>query len=241
MQSSLRVPFARFSSLTILCLLWFGFSNAEAQVKREHLYKLRDGNRFEGIKTKKWKPVSGTVTLTSLVLSEGGALAAGAAGENISVHFFSTATGDIKLSIFNLEKEYFMEPKSPAFGKDWNVFSWPAKILNEIDLPLSQLDGIATARKGTQDIYFPICFHKPDPASKKLVAKAKLVPDKNMTVTISLFSSDPSKPDKIWKDQKLTSDAPFSVEWPLTPNQKTLVLKVNEQGGREFSYNIHHF
>lgn len=233
------VAATRIFSLVILCAILFG--NAEAQIKREHLYKLRDGNRFEGIKTKKWKPVSGTVALTSLVLSEGQNAPASAAGGNVSVHFFSTATSDIKLSIFNLEKEYFMEPRNPSFSKDWNVFSWSAKILTEINLPLDQLDGIASARKGTQDIYFPICFHKPDAASKKLVAEAKLVPDKNMTVTVSLFSSDPNKPDKVWEDQKLTSDTPFAVELPIAANAKTLLLKVKEHGGREFSYSIHLF
>lgn len=233
------VAATRIFSLMILCAVLFG--NAEAQVKREHLYKLRDGNRFEGIKTKKWKPVSGTVALTSLVLSDGQAAQANAAGANASVHFFSTATSDIKLSLFNLEKEYFMEPRNPSFGKDWNVFTWPAKILTEINLPLDQLDGIAAARKGTQDIYFPISFHKPDAASKKLVAKAKLVPDKNMTVTASLFSSDPNKPDKVWEDQKLVSDTPFAVELPIAANAKTLLLKVKEHGGREFSYNINLF
>ncbi|MCL4708151.1 hypothetical protein KJ068_23585 [bacterium] len=241
MKSFISVTVTRMFGLAIWCAIMFCNSTAEAQFKREHLYKLRDGNRFEGIKTKKWKPVSGTVALTSLVLSEGQSAPANAAGDNVSVHFFSTATSDIKLSIFNLEKEYFMEPRNPSFKKDWNVFSWPAKILSEINLPAGQLDGIAAARKGTQDIYFPICFHKPDPASKKLVAKAKLVPDKNMTVTVSLFSADPNKPDKVWEDQKLTSDAPFAVEWPVAVNQKTLLLKVKEHGGREFSYNIHLF
>lgn len=241
MKSFLPVTAARSFSLAILCAIMFCSSATQAQVKREHLYKLRDGNRFEGIKTKKWKPVSGTVTLSSLVLSDGQAAAATTAGEKVAVHFFSTATSDIKLAIFNLAKEYFMEPRNPAFGKDWNVFSWPAKILTEINLPLDQLDGIATARKGTQDIYFPICFHKPDAASKKLVAKAKLVPDKNMTVTVSLFSADPGKPDKVWEDQKLVSDVPFAVEWPVAANAKTLLLKVKEHGGREFSYNIHLF
>lgn len=241
MKSFLSVIPAKIFRLTIVCAMLLCSAGAEAQVKREHLYKLRDGNRFEGIKTKKWKPVSGTVALTSLVLNDGQAAQANAAGANVSVHFFSTATSDIKLSLFNLEKEYFMEPRNPSFGKDWNVFSWPAKILTEINLPLDQLDGIASARKGTQDIYFPISFHKPDAVSKKLVAKAKLVPDKNMTVTVSLFSSDPNKPDKVWEDQKLVSDAPFAVEWPVAANQKTLLLKVKEHGGREFSYNIHLF
>ncbi len=233
------VTAARIFSLVILCAVMSG--NTEAQVKREHLYKLRDGNRFEGIKTKKWKPVSGTVALSSLVLDDGQAAPANAAGANVSVHFFSTATSDIKLSIFNLEKEYFMEPRNPSFSKEWNVFSWPAKILTEINLPPDQLDGIAVARKGTQNIYFPICFHKPDAASKKLVAKAKLVPDKNMTVTVSLFSSDPAKPDQVWEEQKLVSDVPFAVELPLAANAKTLLLKVKEKAGREFSYNIHLF
>ncbi|MDZ7269931.1 MAG: hypothetical protein ONB48_21715 [candidate division KSB1 bacterium] len=239
MKSFLPVTAARAFSLAIWCAIMFCSSATQAQVKREHLYKLRDGNRFEGIKTKKWKPVSGTVTLSSLVLGDG--QAATTAGEKVAVHFFSTATNDIKLAIFSLAKEYFMEPRNPAFGKDWNVFTWPAKILNEIGLPPDQLDGIATARKGTQDIYFPICFHKPDAASKKLVAKGKLVPDKNMTVTVSLFSADPNKPDKVWENQKLVSDTPFAVELPIAANAKTLLLKVKEHGGREFSYNIHLF
>lgn len=241
MKSFIPVAAARSFSLAILCAIMFCNSTAGAQFKREHLYKLRDGNRFEGIKTKKWKPVSGTVALTSLVLSEGQNAPTSAAGGNVSVHFFSTATSDIKLSIFNLEKEYFMEPRNPSFKKDWNVFTWPAKILSEINLSTDQLDGIASARKGTQNIFFPICFHKPDAASKRLVAKAKLVPDKNMTVTILLFSTDLNNPDKVWEGQKLVSDTPFAVEWPVAANAKTLLLKVKEHGGREFGYNIHLF
>lgn len=217
-------------------------AGAFAQIKREQLYKLREGSRFEGIKTKNWKPVSGTVKLVSLVVIDNDWLQKPPASEeSVSVHFFSSAASDIKLTIFNLEKQYFMDPKKTTFGKDWNVFTWPAQILNEIGLPISQLQGLATARQGTQDIYFPICWQKPDAAtSKKSVAMATIIPDKDMVVNIALFSSDASKPETAWNDQALKSDVPFSVELPpsLIGSKKTVLMKISEKGGREFNYSI---
>jgi hypothetical protein len=216
-------------------------TGAFAQVKREQLYKLRGGSRFEGIKTKNWKPVSGTVKLVSLVVSDkDGQQKPPGAKDSVSVFFFSTAAGDIKVAVFNQEKQYFMDPKKTAFSKDWNVFTWPARLLNEIGLSISQLQGIATARQGTQDIYFPICWQKPAATSKKMVAKATIVPDKDMVVNIALFSSDPNKPETAWNDQALKSDIPFSVELPpgLIASPKTVLMKISEKGGREFNYNI---
>lgn len=226
-------------------LLFMFAAGSFAQVKREQLYKLRDGSRFEGIKTKNWKPVSGTVKLISLVVSDKDMQQKPpAAKDSVAVFFCSTAIGDMKLAVFNQEKQYFMDPKKTAFGKDWNVFRWPAQILNAIGLPISQLQGLVTTRQGTQDIYLPICWQKPEAAtSKKLVARATIVPDKDTVVNIALLSADPNKPEAAWKEQSLKSDVPFSMDLPpnLLGSKKTVLLKISEKGGREFNYSIYFF
>jgi hypothetical protein len=223
-------------------------AGAFAQVKREHLYKLRGGNRFEGVKTKEWKPVSGVVELASLVFVDKEWLqeAAQSKNDSVSIFFYSTIAADIDMiRVFNLERQYFMEPRISAknkFGKGWNAFTWPANILKDIGLPLTGLSGIVKGQKGR--IYFPIGFKKPAGVSKTSVLKTLLIPDKNMIVDIALYGSTAGEPLKTWKAQSLKSDAPFALELPgaLFPaGQQAFVLKVTEKGGREFSYNIQLF
>lgn len=230
----------------LLCgaLLLMHSTGAFAQVKRENLYKLRGGNRWEGFKTTGWKPVSGVVELASLLFVDPQLPleTAHSKSDSVSIFFYSTIAADIDtIRVFNLERKYFMVPRISAknkFGKGWNAFTWPANVLKDEGLPVTALSGIVKGQKGK--LYFPICFKKPAGVSKTSVLKATLIPDKNMTVDIALFTPTSTVPLKSWQGQSLKSDAPFALELPID-GQQALVLKVAEKGGREFSYNIQLF
>lgn len=230
----------------LLCgaLLLVYSAGAFAQVKRENLYKLRGGNRWEGFKTTGWKPVSGVVELASLVFvdPQWRQEAAKSKSDSVSIFFYSTIAADIDtIRVFNLERKYFMVPRISAknkFGKGWNIFTWPVNVLKDEGLPLTELSGIVKGQKGK--IYFPICFKKPDGVSNASALKATLIPDKNMTVDVALYNPTSTAPLKTWKAQSVKSDMPFAVELPVD-GQQALVLKVAEKGGREFSYNIQLF
>lgn len=225
-------------------MLFLLAAGALAQVKREHLYKLRDRNRFEGIRTKNWKPVSGEVKLAALYYVDAQWLqqATGAKPDSISVYFHTTMPTDLELSVFNLEQQYFMIPRKSDFTNGWNTFTWPANILRETKMPLDKLSGIVAGQK--KKIYFPVCFTRPDRRSKDGVMKAMLIPDKKMVVDIALYGTSSATPLKTWKGQELASDAAFVLELPATlfaGAGQTLVLKTTEKGGREFSHNIYLF
>ena len=131
-----------------MLLSYSGNAVAQAKIKRQHLYKLREGNRFEGIKTKKWKPVSGTLDLTSLIIYDRTRTEpAGEKSDSVSIYFYSSVSDNMKPSIFNMDRNYFMDPRVESFGRDWNKFTWSAKILNEIGLSAGKLEGVVEARQ----------------------------------------------------------------------------------------------
>ena len=208
----------RATSILVFFLVFlFGISAAlQGQIKRKHLYKFRDNNRFEGIKTKKWKPVSGTLELSSFMIVDKDWLAANDAAEkdSITIHFYAPVSGNIKPSIYYRKIKYFMNPKAEQFKKGWNVFSWSAAILNEVDIPLSKLNGVVEAKKGNSKVWVPISFQKPGNASKNTSAQITLVPDKDMVLDVVLVSQVSGKAIKTWQDLSVKSDMPHILELP---------------------------
>ncbi len=205
------------SILAFSLILLMGISAAlQGQIKRKHLYKFRDNNRFEGIKTKKWKPVSGTLELSSFMIVDQNWLAANDAAKNdsITIHFYSPVSGKIKPSIYYRKIKYFMNPKAEQFKKGWNTFSWSAAILNEVDIPLSKLNGVVEANKGNSKIWVPVSFEKPTGAGTKAVAQVTLVPDKDMILDVVLISQASGKAIKSWEDLSVKSDAPHIITLP---------------------------
>ena len=215
-------------------------SSVAAQIKREHLYKLRDRNRFEGVRTKNWKPVPGEVKLSSLVFVEDASKAEEAA-DSISIHFYSTVPSDLKPTVFNLKMQYFMNPRIKTFGAKWNHFTWPSRILTDIKLPIGELSGVVEGQKGK--VYFPICFSRPSGVTEKSVLRTTLVPDKDMTVDVTLFSVANGKKLRTWEAQALKSDVPFEFEisGDLLTSGQGFMMRVGEKGGRQFSYQIQLF
>lgn len=217
-----NLPFAthslKLSKIVLFCLLLFYSGNVAAQVKikRQHLYKFRDNNRFEGIKTKKWKPVSGTLDLSSLVFYDQDWLQelADEKNDSVSIYFNSPVSGKVQPSVFNEDIKYFMDPRLDSFAADWNKFTWPQALLNEIDLSVSKLEGIVQARKGGRKIYFPICFQEPGALSDKSVLRVTFVPDKDMTVDIALNARGAKEPVKNWQDVRMISDKPSFLILP---------------------------
>lgn len=242
MQSSSNKLF-RVSLLMIFGMLLLLATDLFAQVKREHLYKLRGRDRFEGIRTKNWKPVSGEIKLASLVFHDKSWLqeADKPTMDNVSIYFYSTIAADLEIEVFNLDMQYFMLPRVKTFGKNWNEFSWPATVINEVKLPVSRLSGVVNGQKGK--VYFPLCFEKPAAIEPGSSLKAQLIPDKNMTVDIALYSANSQTALKTWDGQKMTSDKPFAFELPVQMLKmgEAYLLKASEKGGREFSYNIQMF
>lgn len=208
----------RVTSILVFSLIFlFGLSAAlQGQIKRKHLYKFRDNNRFEGIKTKKWKPVSGTLELSSFMIVDKNWLAANDAAQNdsLTIHFYSPVAGNIKPSIYYRKIKYFMNPKAEQFKKGWNAFSWSAAILNEVKIPLSKLNGVVEAKKGNSKVWAPISFQKPSEASKRATAQITLVPDKDMVLDVVLVSQKSGKAIKTWSDLSVKSDAPHIIDLP---------------------------
>ncbi|MCA9741350.1 MAG: hypothetical protein H6695_12405 [Deferribacteres bacterium] len=237
-KSISRFLFAIFGIFILLSTDIFAQS-----VKREHLYKLRGRDRFEGIRTKNWKPVSGEIKLASLVYHDKKWLENAANGdiEQASIYFYSTIAADIDIEVFNLDMQYFMIPRVKTFVKDWNEFSWPASLIHEVNLPITKLSGVVNGQKGK--IYFPLCFEKPTAIGTNSSLKATLIPDKDMTADISLYATSSPKALKIWESQKMESDKPYDFELPVNLLKKgeAYLLKASEQGGREFSYNFQLF
>ncbi len=212
--------------------------NAFGQIKRKHLYKFRDNNRFEGIKTKKWKPVSGTLDLVSLMLVDKQRREA-AAGDSMSIFFYSPVEGDIQPAVFQKGKKYFMNPKKDAFQKGWNTFTWAADIVSEVGIPVAELNGIVLAKKGKRKLFLPISFQNPQSTENKLVMEAVLVPDKDMILDIALFSLASNQPLESWSDLAVKSDAPHIVELPRVllsgkVTDYTMVATEKSNAGDEF-------
>lgn len=230
------------SILAFSLILLMGISAAlQGQIKRKHLYKFRDNNRFEGIKTKKWKPVSGTLELSSFMIVDKNWLATNDAADNdsITIHFYAPVSGSIKPSIYYRKIKYFMNPKAEQFKKGWNAFSWPAAILKEVNIPLSKLNGVVEAKKGNSKVWVPISFQKPADASKKAVAQITLVPDKDMVLDVILVSQVSGNTIKTWKDLSVKSDAPHILKLPKEvlsgkTSDYSLIAAEKSQAGAQF-------
>lgn len=210
-------PLKLFKIILFSLLIFYSESaSSQVNIKRDHLYKFRDNNRFEGIKTKKWKPVSGTLDLSSLVLYDQEWLQELAAqkSDSISIYFNAPVSGKMQPSVFNQGVKYFMDPRLASFKPDWNKFTWPQKIINEIGLSVSNLEGIVRARKGSRRVYFPICFQEPGKISGNSVLRVTFVPDKDMIVDIALYARGAQEPIQNWKDVRMISDEPFFLILP---------------------------
>lgn len=206
-------------AVLISLLLLIGFSDVVfSQIKLEHMYRARAKNRYkEGLKQKKKKLVSGTLKLTSLMIVDKAFMkkADAAPPETMQIFFDSPVAKGIKPQVYYSEKSYFMDPNAKFLKEGPNEFSWPAKIITDNKIPISGLKGIAKAKQGPAFIYFPIRLQS-EPTGK---LQAVLVPDKDMTLDITLTPAAGGESVFSLKNQKVISDQPFTVELPAVSGE----------------------
>lgn len=220
-------------------LLAIGFmllinSSLFAQIKLQHLYKVREGNRYEGVKTRSWKPVSGTVKLTSFILSVEDTVLDNISGDSLALYFHSPVARDIKPSVYNTQQKYFMNPMPKYFKDGWNRFAWPAKILKEINLMPAQLQGLVETPTESGIQYLPVSFSKLQDSDAKLTAKITLVPEKDMAMDIELTPRGSNDAIHRWKDMEMKSDSLHVLALPaelMGAEDPNYVIKTVEKSG----------
>ncbi len=228
---------ASVSALFILCTLPI-FAQPNQQLSRRELhYKLRDGNRWEGVKSRLEHKVSDNLKLASLIVCDDKWRQQNTPGsrDSAAIFFSAPAVSGIIVSVFELGKLYYMDPDSKKFGKSGrHSFKWPAKILNAIKLPENQLEALAQAKIENREAYFPIYFRPPDKAAGKLIFEFALMPDKDMTFDLMLLAGDADQPIYTWPNVSAKRYELKLFTWPLDvkfAKQKNFTLIALEKTG----------
>lgn len=188
----------------MLCLLFAQPSpdQPKRQLSRGELrYKLRDGNRWEGVKTKIKHQVADNLKLASLIVREENwrRQSASIPRDSATIFFYAPAANRITVSVFELDKLYYMDPDPKNFGKSrQNSFKWPALLLNALNLPANQLEALAQAKIEDRATFFPIYFQAPDRVRNTLVLEFALIPDKDMAFDLMLLAGDSDQPIHTW-------------------------------------------
>lgn len=219
----ISLPKTSFIENLVIVLSIFVLGEAIAQSQqtsynRELHYKFRDGNRWEGIKLREWQQVSGTLELTSLVCYEDGwrQIRMAEIRDSVSIFVYAPLPRGISVSVFDLDKSYFMDPYPQVFGKSGrNTFTWPSKILGVLRLPINQLDGIAKARIENRVTYLPIYFLPPDKIRGNLVAEFCFLPSRTATFDFALYANGSEQPVWVWNDIRIEANMLKPLYWKL--------------------------
>ena len=231
-----RIENSRITGVALMALglMILVSSSILAQVKLQHLYKVRQGNRYEGVKARNWKPVSGTVKMTSFILSTNEAAIDTIDGDSLVLYFHSPVAREIKPSVYNTQQKYFMNPMPKLFKAGWNRFAWPAKILKEIELMPAQLQGLVEIPTESGVQYLPVSFSKLQGTDAKLTANITLVPEKDMVMDIEILPRASNEAVHSWTDVEMKSDSLHVLTLPaelMTSDDPNFVIKTVEKSG----------
>ena len=209
----------------------------QALSPKELHYQFRGKNRWEGVKSRIEHKVADNLKLASLIVYDERwrQQSTPESRDSAAIFFYAPAVKGITVSVFELDKLYYMDPDSKNFGKSrQNSFKWPAKILNALKLPGNQLEALAQTKIENRDAYFPIYFRPPDRVAGKLVFEFALMPDKDMTFDLMLLAGESDQPVYTWPNIGAKRYELKLFTWPLDmklAGQKNFTLVALEKNG----------
>jgi hypothetical protein len=127
--------------------------------------------------------------------------------DSVTIYFYTPDSSFPTVSVFELDKKYFMDPEQGNFGKvGMNSFSWPVQILSTLNLPIIHLKGLSKARVGGTETFYPVYFIPPEDSRDRLDLEISLFPAKDMTIDASLYNAHSDTPIKTWRNIQMKSD-----------------------------------
>ena len=196
--------------MLLLAMLLLAGGPLDAQIKFEHVYKSRDGNRYkEGLKRTRKKLVSGTLKITAFMM-RGDAVAD---EDSVTLYFYSPQADGLKAAVYEPSKNYSMDPQGKQLRGEWNRFAWSRKLLDEVEISPDDLEAVVQVSRGNETLYLPAGFTQPDAQTRLAVT---LKPDKDMVLDIKLTAISDGKVLEKWEDMAVKSDVLFTLDLPAT-------------------------
>lgn len=209
---------------------------------RETLYKLRDGDRWEGVKRGDYKEVAGKLELASLLFYQDGWRQETDEIETASIWFMGKLGKDLNVSVYNRLSRYFMDPYPNKISQDSPYsFQWPMNILSEINLPVNQLSAIAKTRIKETWVYLPIYFNAADIHKNELILEITLFPKKAIWFDLELLTADGGKVLESWQDNRIEKDQLKVFKYPVTHNTRQVLKLVATEKENGLDSRSHQF
>jgi hypothetical protein len=137
------------SFIFVFAILFQAVGTASSQ---DDLYGKRDENRYEGIKPQRIQQVAQD-RIHLLSFRAFADLTSTANTKTVSLSFFLQKGKRVKVSVFEMGENYYMDPLRHSWEAGLNSFSWPRAIIDRHRIPLEKLCAVAVVQeRGLREI-----------------------------------------------------------------------------------------
>jgi len=198
--------------------------------KHEIIYRLRGGNRHEGVKFDLRTDKATPLELASVVFFEEGwrSNTVKFKSDTIAIYYKIPEVKKLNISVFDMETEppYFMDPRDPStFKADYHSFKWPDTLLNKIHLKRNVLKGKVQARMSDIKTYFPLYFQNPEKLEGIVIAEFSFILNKDMIFDAALYTMNSLEPIRQQENIQGTTNELVSFSWRM----EVEFLKINKR------------